>query len=158
MRSDRVVPVDAASLALANIVPLFDDSGESVAWRIAPAPAAATDSRLVPGHIIVAINGRGLSVGGASELVRALGNGESVGITLAEGGMESALAESATTISVSEQLATDSVKASAPDCRLNPSQFRSADDYRRAVYVMSLRENTATCSLPSDWQLRIHTP
>jgi len=158
MRPARVVPVEAAKLAQANIVALFDDSGEPVAWRIAPAAGAATDFRLVPGNIIVAINGRGMGVGGASELVRALENSESVRITLAHRGMESELTESATTSSVGEQLAADSVQAPAPDCRVNPSEFRSAADYRRAVYVMSLRENAATCTLPPDWQLRIHTP
>jgi hypothetical protein len=141
-----VISMSSAQLARASIVPLIDESGESVAWRLA-SPAG---DQLETGRVIVAVNGRGLSNGGAGELKGALEKEAPVALTLAQSGTVSALTEAPASLTVGEQLAADSVAPPARHCRLDPSKFRSVEDYRRTVYALSLRDSAEGCDLPGE--------
>jgi len=135
--------VSAADVSAATIAPLLDEAGETVAWQIVRETGA-----LSRGDVIVAINGRGMSVGGRNELVAALENQQTVRVTLDRGRRGDSTA--ADEISVREQLTADAVTVPPPNCRLDPEKFRSADEFRRAVYRLSLPQNAGMCMPPPE--------
>ncbi len=142
-KSITTAAVPAADVAAASIAPVVDEAGETVGWQVVRGAGA-----LSQGAVIVAINGRGISVGGRNELVAALENQQPVRVTL--DATHPGDSTSASEIAVRDQLATDSVTAPPPDCRLDPEKFRSADDYRRAVYRLSLPQNAGMCMPPPE--------
>jgi hypothetical protein len=138
--SITTVAIDAATIAAASITRVVDDAGDTIAWRI-----ARETGTLASNAVILAINGRGVSVGGARELARAIQKHEAVRVTIDSRGLESDLSSGLAETPVADQLAADAADTPRVECRLDPEKFRSADAYRHAVYVQSLPENAETC-------------